>query len=146
MVVNTPERDHVVRVYQNRPEIIEFYDNFYVPNRINATNHRFISFPRRTPSLVLNPPPYAGLEFYLEQDFRYYRQHPNILNNIEYLVNVLTNDNEVYRYFFDNALGVYLNPYDILTDPIADEIEVIRRYLDRAIRHRNIEIRRGTNN
>lgn len=137
MVVNTPERIHIIRVYRNRPEIIEFYDNFYAPNKDYENNHRFRHFPRRTPSLGINPPLYADLVFYLEQDFRNYMQHPSILNNIEYLVSTLVNDNEEYEYFFNNALDIYINPYDILTDPITDEREVVQRYLNFAIRIRN---------
>ena len=145
MVVMDIESEYIERVYQNHPEIIDFYNNYYVPNRINSTNHHFISFARRTPSLGFNPSPYTLLEFYLEQDYRAFCRHPNILNNIENIVFELVN-NDIYNYFFNSALGIFINPYDILTDPIEDEIEVVRKYLDIALRRRNSEIRYMRNN
>ena len=94
----------------------------------------------------MNPHPYAALEYYLEQDYRGFCRHPNILDHLRDIIIELANNNDVRDYFFDNALNVFINPYDILTDPIADETVVVRNYLNHAIRRRDTEMRREHNN
>ena len=135
------ERDHVIAT---NPDMLDFYNNFYAPNQILISQRNYsISVQgqgsNRRASIMRFMlefrSPLEVLDEFLSTDYRNYCKHPTITdrNRFRSLVEgVVNGDVEFVDYFIHSMLNSCINPYEILTDPRENEVDIIRDFVNMA--------------